>query len=83
MAIFAVGRKQGEPIDLTVDLRSFGDVEIVEATEMAGHDVDQVHGPEADDIVVPRPMRSAQVDGGVLTARVAPISWNCIVLKVK
>lgn len=83
VAIFAVGRKQGEPIDLTVDLRSFGDVEIVEATEMAGHDVDQVHGPEADDIVVPRPMRSAQVDGGVLTARVAPISWNCIVLKVQ
>lgn len=82
VAIFAVNRSLDTSLELECDLRSFGDVEVIEQIEMAGFDLKATNSPQAE-TVKPTSKVPEKADGGRLNLLLAPVSWNVVRVKVK
>ena len=82
LTVFALNRSTEGELTLTVDLRGFGDVEVIEGLTL--HDTD--HGarntPEQPDRVAPRPLATT-LEGSAVTTRLAPVSWNVLRCRVR
>lgn len=81
LAVFAVNRSTSELAPLEVDLRSFGNVQLVEAVTYTNDDVSWQATMEDATSVLPEAM-DASVGGGQLRADLPPVSWNMLRLAI-
>ena len=82
VALFAVNRSLTEHVELSVDTRSIPGLRVLGTTTLANPD--HTWAATADDAtsVLPQPNTTAALDGGRLTVRVPPVSWNVVRLGV-
>lgn len=75
LVIFSVNKHQSEEITFMIDSDlNLGSIN--EATEMANYDIKAVNGPNQE-LVVPRDSKDEVViDGGQITIKTKPLSWN-------
>ncbi len=79
VTLFAVNRSVDEDLDVEATVRGFADLRIVEHLEMTHPDPKATNTVEKPEEVVPRAVSGrGRLDGGVLTVRLAPLSWNVI-----
>lgn len=75
LVIFSVNKHQSEEITFMID-SDLNLGSITEATEMANYDIKAVNGPNQE-LVVPRDSkREVVIDGGQITIKTKPLSWN-------
>jgi len=82
LSIFAVNRDQAGELALACDLRSFGVFSGVTHIVMDSKDPKAVNNRSAQP-VAPREARGAVLDGGRLSVRLPPLSWNVLRLAVR
>ena len=82
VAIFAVNRSIGDELELTADIRSFGDYQVLEHIVLENDDLKAVNGPQGE-TVKPQNSDASKIDGGVLTTCLHRASWNVIRLGKK
>jgi len=79
-AVFLVNRSTDEPLTVTVDLASLGDVSLLEAHTLADDDVYAKNSPAEPERVAPRVNDSVRLAGGELTVTLPPVSWTALSL---
>ncbi len=83
VTVFAVNRHLTEELDLQVDLRSFGEVTVLEHLVLEHEDLKAVNTLEQPQRVQPHNQGNARTDGSRVEARLGKASWNVIRLGVK
>ena len=78
LTIFAVNRQR--EIDLECDVRSFGDLKVVQHIILDNADLKATNSKDGEK-VKPRDGNGAKVDAGLLSARLPALSWNVIRLQ--
>ena len=79
-AIFLVNRSIEEPLTLTVDVASLGDVSVLESHTLADDDVYAKNTRSEPERVAPRANDSVRLEGGELTVTLPPVSWTAVSL---
>lgn len=82
VTVFAVNRHLDESLHVEVDLRSFGQCQIIEHIVLESDDLKAVNTAAKPDRVAPHKNGNAVVDGTTVTAQLGKASWNVIRLKV-
>lgn len=82
VTVFAVNRDLAEALPLSLDLRSFGGVELIEHIVLEHNDLKAVNTSDRQQAVKPHSGGGAAVDGQTVQAQLAKASWNVIRLKV-
>ena len=82
VTVFAVNRHLTEELDLQVDLRSFGEVKVLEHLVLEHEDLKAVNTLEQPQQVQPHNQGNARADGSRVEARLGKASWNVIRLEV-
>ena len=77
VTVFAVNQSLDADIEFECDLRSFGDVKMLEHIEMEGHDMKAVNSA-AGEVVKPVSNAGSTVDGGMVKVMLKKASWNVI-----
>jgi alpha-L-arabinofuranosidase len=77
LTLFAVNRA-AEPLPLEAVLHGIGAPEVAEHIVLADDDPQAANTAEHPDRVVPRAVRGARVEAGVLRAELPPRSWNVL-----
>jgi alpha-N-arabinofuranosidase len=77
LAIFAVNRNVGEPLELEITLRDLNRLE-VQHTTLAGPDPQAANNREHPNRVEPRLLEGTHLDGQRLRATLPPLSWNLL-----
>jgi len=78
VTIFAVNRDMNEPIELSCDMRAFGDLKIVEHIALHHDDVKAINTEANPDNVVPAKGNGGVIDSGKLSIVLPSLSWNVI-----
>jgi alpha-L-arabinofuranosidase len=81
VTLFAVNRDMKEAIELSVDLRAFGPLQVVEHSVLHHDDLQAVNTEAAPDTVTPAAGEPGVLDGGRYTVRMPSLSWNVIRLR--
>ena len=77
VVIFAVNRSQDETVDFDMDLQGFNVKSVLDFKEMSGHDVKAANTKDSSG-VAPKDSADCSVEGNVVKAGLAPLSWNMI-----
>ena len=80
VTIFAVNRDMAEDIELTCDLRGFGELQLAEHILLHHDDVKAVNTEANPNNVAPVQGKGGVIDGGKLTIVLPKLSWNVIKL---
>ena len=75
-----MNRSVSEPVTLTVDLGSLGEVSVLETHTLADEDVYATNTLAEPERVAPRPNDTVRIDGGELAVTLPPVSWTAISL---
>ena len=78
VTVFCVNRDMQEDYELTIDLRSFGDLKFAEHILMHHDDVKAVNTETDPDNVAPTAGPGGTIDGGKAAIRIPALSWNVI-----
>ena len=78
VTLFAVNRDLDEDIELSADLRAFGDLRVAEHIVLHHDDVKAVNTEDAPDTVSPAQGAPGTLDGGRLSVVLPRLSWNVI-----
>ena len=78
LTLFALNRHLSENMPLSVSAKGFSGMSIERATVLANSDLNAVNTKEAPDHVKPAELDRVKVDGEMISATVAPASWNVI-----
>ena len=76
VTVFCVNRDMAEDAALEIDLRSFGDLKLVEHILLAHDDVKAVNTEENPGNVAPKAGPGGVIDGGRATVTAPKLSWN-------
>ncbi len=79
-AVFLVNRSVDEPLTITVDIASLGDVSLLESHTIADEDVYAKNTLEDPERVAPHANDSVRIEGGSLTVTLPPVSWTALSL---
>ena len=82
LTVFAVNRHGGEPLDLELGLEGFGAARLADHQVMTSAKLEDVNTLAHPNAVTPRAGAGAEIADGVLTARLAPHSYQMFRLKV-
>ncbi|WP_019640520.1 alpha-N-arabinofuranosidase [Paenibacillus fonticola] len=82
VTVFAVNRHLTEGLDLTVDLRSFGKISVLEHLVLENEDLKAANTKDNPHNVRPHSRGNAIQDNGQIRALLAKASWNVIRLKI-
>lgn len=82
VTVFAVNRHLSEGLLLTVDLRSFGKVEVIQHTVLEHEDLLAANTRSNPANVLPHNRGTADADGGRVSGLLPAASWNVIRLRV-
>ena len=80
ITLFALNRSIDAPLDLTVDLRSFGNLRVAAWDAIHGLPFDTTNGPDCEPIR-PAPLTGATLSRQQLRAQLPAASWNVIRLE--
>ena len=83
VTIFAVNRHLSEGLELNVDVRSFGEVSIIEHLVLENEDLKAANTKMKPDNVVPHKGGNAKTEDGYVKAVLSKASWNVIRLQIK
>ena len=78
LSLFLLNRHLKDAMTVNVEARSFGDLEVAEALQLADSDLSAVNTKENPDRVTPATLDDIRVDGGTIRATLQPASWNLI-----
>ena len=78
VTLFAVNRDLDEDIELSADLRAFGNLRVAEHIVLHHDDVKAVNTEDAPDTVSPAQGAPGTLDGGRLSVVLPRLSWNVI-----
>ena len=78
VTLFAVNRDLNEDIELSADLRAFGNLRVAEHIVLHHDDVKAVDAEAAPDTVSPAQGAPGALDGGRLSVVLPRLSWNVI-----
>lgn len=78
LTLFAVNRNLKAPLPIEADVRAFPRYRVLEQIVLAHRDLKAVNTQQNPANVVPASVVGAAVEGGKLTASLAPASWNVI-----
>lgn len=81
VTIFAVNRDMREDLEVSCDLRAFGDLRLKEHIVLHHDDVKAVNTESAENTVAPAQQAAGTLDGGRLTVKIPALSWNVIRLE--
>jgi len=81
VTIFAVNRNMEEELELTSELRGFGNLVLDQHLVLAHSDHKAVNTIDQPDNVVPQANGQTIFDQNLITSRLKPLSWNVIRLK--
>ncbi|MGP5386081.1 arabinosylfuranosidase ArfA [Brachybacterium tyrofermentans] len=82
LTVLAVNRSLTEPLELSVPLTGFGDLELVEAVMLHEEDPLAVNTADDPERVAPRPLEGVHLRNG-LTTTLPPISWAMARLRTR
>ncbi|MCL2223070.1 MAG: alpha-N-arabinofuranosidase [Oscillospiraceae bacterium] len=82
VVIFAVNRNSDESTEFDIDLQGFNVLGINAFSELSGHDV-KATNTKSNGNVKPRDKNTAKAQGNLVSAELAPLSWNMIKVKVQ
>jgi alpha-N-arabinofuranosidase len=82
VTVFAVNRHLSEAMELTVDLRSFGKVEVIQHTVLAHENLHAANTRLNPGNVLPHERGTAAADSGRVSALLPAASWNVIRLRM-
>jgi alpha-N-arabinofuranosidase len=83
LVLFAVNRDTDVAVDIDVDLRAIGGVQLVEHTVLTSDDLHERSGSDAADRLRPRVVSGSEVDPDQhLRALLPPVSWSVLRLRV-
>ena len=80
LSVFVVNRSE-HPIELSLDLREFEAVRVIDHLVMSHPDLNATNTAEAPNTVVPRSERLTTVSGGTAVSTLPPYSWNVLRLE--
>lgn len=83
ITVFAVNRSEEEEMDLCCELRDFGPLRMPEQIEYTSPDKYAENTADAPDTCLPAAAHSARVEDRTLHARLKPLSWNVLRLKIE
>ena len=78
ITVFAINRDISSDVETDIDLRSFGTVELIEAITYSDKNRKRVNGPNEADNVVPRKIKDAVLENGIVNVTLDRVSWNVI-----
>jgi alpha-N-arabinofuranosidase len=78
--VLALNRSLDQEIDLVVDARNFGALEQKLALTMCDDDLEATNTRDAPDRIRPVPLSGVRTEGGKLSVRLRPASWNVLSL---
>ncbi|TBL72492.1 alpha-N-arabinofuranosidase [Paenibacillus thalictri] len=78
ITIFAVNRSVSDELELSVELRGFGEYGVCERIVMRSEDSGAFNSAAQPDLIVPEQLASQRIDNNVCTATLEPMSWNVI-----
>ena len=78
LSLFLLNRHLGEAMTVDVETRSFGEMAIVAALQLADVDLFAVNTKENPDRVRPTKLDEVRLEGGKIRMTVQPASWNLI-----
>ena len=78
VTLFAVNRALNEDIELSADLRAFGDLRVAEHIVLHHDDVKAVNTEENPNNVAPMPGPGGTVDGEHAAVKLPALSWNVL-----
>ena len=81
LTIFAVNRKLDEDVCLELDVRAFGEYNIMERSVLHHDDLKAVNTEDNPDNVSPVSLPAEKVDGDTIQVKLGKASWNVIRLK--
>ena len=76
VTVFALNRSTDKDMDLTAELRGFGERKIAQALELHDADLKAVNSKAEPDRIAPKAHGDARLDGANLRATLKPLSWN-------
>jgi alpha-N-arabinofuranosidase len=76
--VFAVNRSTHRPVQLEVDCRALGRVEIITSTSLHGDDLSLTNTADNPAAVVPRPNPDVRAEGAHVQAILPPASWTML-----
>ncbi|QEO13724.1 alpha-N-arabinofuranosidase [Agromyces intestinalis] len=79
-AVFLVNRSQTEPVTLTIDIASLGDISVLESHLIADDDVYAKNTLDERERVTLQTNDTATIAGGELTITLPPVSWTALSL---
>ncbi len=82
VTLFAMNTELTDSVRLELDLRSFGEAEMILRTELSGPDIHAVNDFDAPNRVVPAEKALDRGEGGRFETVLGPASWNVIRFKV-
>ena len=82
LTVFAVNRSLNEDMELSLDLRGFGNVSLIEHIELRSDDIKMVN-TETEENVRPQVRKDSSLSSAEGTIILHPASWNVIRLKVR
>ncbi len=80
---FILNRHLTETAEFSLDLCGFRNTRIVMHKVMEGHDLKATNSAETPDLIAPQEGKGAAVDGGMLKAKLAPLSYHVVRLDVE
>jgi len=80
VALFVVNRSLEEDMELTVDLRAFGNLQVKNHVLLTHSDLKAVNTEANPNNVSPVKGEGGTMDGGVLTLNLKKLSWNMVLL---
>jgi alpha-N-arabinofuranosidase len=83
ISIFAVNRSLTEDMSLSIELRDFTDISLIEWQTHYNDDIDAINTVDNNDNVTPRSEEKALIKDNTVTATLPKHSWNMIRLGVK
>ena len=78
LVLLAVNKDLKEDMEITCDLRQFASCRVLDHIVLHDEDLQAVNSEETPDRISPRAGIGAQIESGVLTARLQHLSWNVI-----
>jgi alpha-N-arabinofuranosidase len=79
---FAVNRNASEAIDLAIDLKGFGNAQVIEHQVIEGADLRKVNTLKEQNAVGPKAGTGVKADAASLTGRLGPHSYHVIRIKL-
>ena len=83
LSLFALNRDLARPMTVSIEARGFDNLAVAEALQLRDDDLGAVNSLAAPDRIKPAPLDGVVSEGGKISLRLAPASWNLVALAAR